>query len=113
MPEHATLSYQSWKDFGLRLKIRHFIKLSPALVMLALVGVLVFCALNVHYPRLHQMTPAWLLLLLPCTWMAVVNPPVAAVRKAGIIPRLIELLGKDNNRKLQVCGTSGFKPLDQ
>lgn len=34
---------------------------------------------------------------------AVVNPPVAAIRQTGIVPRLINLLKRDDNRPLQVC----------
>mmetsp|Transcript_2329 Transcript_2329/g.5203 ORF Transcript_2329/g.5203 Transcript_2329/m.5203 type:complete len:626 (+) Transcript_2329:275-2152(+) len=33
--------------------------------------------------------------------LSVVNPPVGAVRQSGIIPRLVQLLNNDKNRKLQ------------
>ena len=32
---------------------------------------------------------------------AVVNPPVAAIRASGILPRLVALLRKDDQRTLQ------------
>jgi len=42
--------------------------------------------------------------VLSCPYLAVVNPPVAAVRGAGILPTLVKLLEQSQNRRLQVRG---------